>query len=79
VVQSLLRLGVLLSKRDNLAEAEATLRDCLDVTKKLPPNEYVDLEDVYFELVKVLTAGGKTDEAQKFFDEAQPLRKDLKK
>jgi len=27
--------------------------------------------------VKLLCAQGKTDEAQKFFEEAQPLRKDL--
>jgi serine/threonine protein kinase len=77
VAVSLLNLGVLLSNRCELIEAEATLRECLDMTKKLPANEAVDLENVYFELVKLLCAEGKTDEAQKFFEEAQPLRKDL--
>ena len=79
VAQSLCNLGALLGQRGDLVEAESVLRECLDLSRKLPPNEYVDLERVYFELVKVLAAEGKTDEAQKFFDEAKPLRKDLKK
>jgi len=79
VAHSLLHLGILLGKQGNPVEGESLLRECLDVTKKLPPNEHVDLEHVYFELVKVLSVEGKMDEAQKFFDEAQPFRKDLKK
>ena len=54
------------------------LRECLDVTRKLPPNDYVDLEKVYFELVKVLTAEGKESEAKAFIEEAKPFRKDIK-
>ena len=67
-----------LSKRGDLAEAESLLRECLDVTRKLPPNDYVDLERVYFELVKVLTAEGKESEAKAFIEDSKPFRKDLK-
>ena len=78
VANSLYELALLLNQRGELAEAETMLRECLDVTRKLPAKEAVDLEHVYLELVKVLCAEGKTNEAQVFFDEAQPLRKDNK-
>jgi len=78
VANSLYELGLLLSKLGDLAEAESLLRECLDVSRKLPPNDYVDLERVYSELVKVLTAEGKDSEAKAFLEEAKPFRKDLK-
>ena len=78
MAHSLLDLGILLNKRGNLPEAEAMLRECLEVARKLPPNDYVDLEGVYFELVKLLIAEGKESEAKAFLEEAKPFRKDLK-
>jgi len=78
VANSLSELGFVLSKRGELAEAEALLRECLNVTRKLPPNDYVDLEHVYSELVKVLAAEGKESEAKVFLEEGKPFRKNIR-
>ena len=68
----------MLKKRGDLPEAEALLRESLAITRIFPANDDVDIANVLGHLSEVLTNQGKLSEAKAFFDEAQPLRKDIK-